>query len=101
MKDWIAWWSLVFSIVSFVIFAATMFVQIRGQWKAADISKPMVDGAASKAAKDATADITKLLGTIKGLVDSLSKASPSLMALISAIAFMTIAALTIGVVTTG
>lgn len=90
MKETIAWWALAFSVVSFGLYAAMGIVQVIAQFRA---SMKVLDGAQPT---DTVPDITKPLTAIKELVDALSKASPTLVALIAALAFMVIAGLVSG-----
>lgn len=100
MKDWVIWWSLVFSVASFGLFAITMLAQAVALWKAPGLTKPVVDEAVAKSAANPAADVSLLINSIKGLVDALSKANPSLMALASSTVFMAIAAVASGAMTT-
>ncbi|MBB2708414.1 hypothetical protein N2597_22575 (plasmid) [Rhizobium sophoriradicis] len=100
MKDWVIWWSLTFSVGSFGLFTVTMLAQAVALWRAPGLSKPVVDEAVAKSVANPAADVSLLINSVKGLVDALSKANPSLMALASAVIFMAIAGVASGAITT-
>lgn len=98
MREWVIWWSLLFSILSFALFVMTMVAQAVALWKAPGLSKPMVEEAVAKSATNSAADVSLLVNSVKGLVEAFSKANPSLMALASAIVFMAIASVASGAI---
>ncbi len=91
MKETIAWWALVFSIASFALYLITGLAQVLAQWK-------MGDAGPTKAALP---NVTSLLTVIKDLAEVLSKASPSLIALMASIAYLAMAGLAAGAFGTG
>ena len=92
MKDRIAEWALWFSIASFVLYLATAAAQIIAQFKASD---------GVEEATRAVPSVTGFFAAVKDLVEALSKASPSLLALIASIAYLAMAGLATGVFGTG
>ena len=92
MKDAVIWWSLTFSVASFALFATALLVQVHALWKAPVVKAPELNDAVARSLTDPAADIARLLGAVKEMVDALSKASPSVVALISSVTFMAIAA---------
>jgi len=94
MKEKIAEWALLFSISSFVLYLTTAAAQIVLQFK------PFVSGSPERAA-GAVPDVTGFFSTFKDFVEALSKASPTLLALIASIAYLALAGLAAGVFGTG
>ncbi|TSE13548.1 hypothetical protein C1D09_003475 [Mesorhizobium intechi] len=92
MKDTIATWALYFSIASFALYLATAVAQLIAQLKT------IHDGAPST---QAVPNVSGFLTVVKDLVEALSKASPSLVALIASIAYLALAGMAVGVFGTG
>ncbi|MER9254547.1 hypothetical protein NKI59_22555 [Mesorhizobium sp. M0598] len=88
MKDTIAEWALWLSIASFVLYLVTAAAQVIAQFKSAN-------GAAQTA--DAIPNVTSFFVVLKDLVEALSKASPSLVAVIASIAYLAMAGFASGV----
>ncbi|MBA5800331.1 hypothetical protein [Rhizobium changzhiense] len=92
MKERIAEWALWFSICSFVLYLTTAAAQIILQFRA--------PGSPERAA-GAPPNVTGFFTALKDLVEALSKASPTLLALIASIAYLALAGLAAGVFGTG
>jgi hypothetical protein len=92
MKETIAWWALLLSIGSFALYLLTTLVQLISQLKA---------GAAADPSKAALPNVTSLLMVIKDLAEALSKASPSLVALLASLAYLAMAGFAAGAFGTG
>lgn len=92
MKETIAGWALWFSIAAFVLYLVTAAAQVIVQFKAPE---------GAERAAGAAPSVTGFLAAVKDLVEALSKASPSLVALIASIAYLAMAGLASGVFGTG
>lgn len=92
MKERIAEWALWFSIASFALYLTTAAAQIMLQFKASE---------SPERAADASPNVSGFFTALKDLVEALSKASPTLLALIASIAYLALAGLVAGVFGTG
>jgi hypothetical protein len=97
-EDWVTFCSLFAGVVCFLLFAANGVMALFG--KSATSAEQVVTQAKAMAPANAKAisvdDFTKLLDAMSKLTDSLAKAGPSLTALIGAILFFAIAAVSSG-----
>jgi len=87
MREIIAWWALLFAIASFALYLVTAVVQLLAQLS--------IGRNADR--RDTFLEVTSFLTAIKELAEALSKASPSLLALIASISYLAMAGLAAGV----
>ncbi|MER9316332.1 hypothetical protein NKI31_12600 [Mesorhizobium sp. M0659] len=92
MKDTIATWALYFSIASFALYLVTAVAQLIAQLRAIRQDAP---------SPQALPNVSGFFTVIKDLVEALSKASPSLVALIASIAYLALAGMAVGMFGTG
>jgi enoyl-CoA hydratase/carnithine racemase len=92
MKETIASWALWFSIGSFALYLLTAAAQVIAQLRATQ---------SPERAAEVVPSVTSLFAAVKDLVEALSKASPSLVALIASMAYLALAGLASGVYGTG
>ncbi|MCA1370207.1 hypothetical protein I6F15_22795 [Bradyrhizobium sp. BRP14] len=90
MKETIAECALWFSVSSFVLYLTTAAAQIILQFKAP-----------ASPERAAAPNVTGFFTALKDLVEALSKASPTLLALVASIAYLALAGLAAGVFGTG